>query len=146
MRKGTFILTHFRYFSAAFFCWSLKIYKKGALERGVESGSKKIDFWIPSDPLGSAGACTPAQFSLFRPRPSRHHLCSNFGIKLEPEISTILFWGDKWGYLGDQKWRSNFVVWLPWGAGAVSRGGGGGGVPVDSYFCRSLKNNKKGLW
>ena len=46
--------THFRYFSSVFFCWSLNIYKKGALERGVESGSKKDRFL---DPLGPSGEC-----------------------------------------------------------------------------------------
>ena len=110
--------THFRYSSAVFFCWSLNIYKKGSGERCVVRVETKTYFWILSDPLGSAGACTPAQFSLFRPRPSRHHLWSNFGIKLEPEISTILFRRDKWGHLGS-KVEVKFC-----GLAAVGRRGG----------------------
>ncbi len=84
--------------------------KQRALERGLESRSKHVDFWIPSDPLGRVPAYTPAQFSLFRSGPSWLHVWSHFGIKLEPDISTILFWVSQCGHFGGQKGRSNCGV------------------------------------
>ena len=107
--------THFRYFLAAFFCLSLNICKKGSGERCGVRVEQKTDFWIPSGPLGSAGACTPAQFSLFRPRPSRHHLWSNFGSNWSQKSPLYSFWGAS----GGSKVEVKFC-----GLAAVGRRGG----------------------
>ncbi len=115
--------THFRYFSAAFLCWSLKIYRKGALERGVESGSNTK--YIFGSPRTLWGVLAPARqlnshfFVLDPPGTTCGAILgSNWSQK-----SPLYSFGDKRGHLGGQKWRPNFVVWLPWGAGAVPREG-----------------------
>ena len=100
MRNGTFIWHPFSVLVGTCFLLVAKIVKKGLWGEVWAQGRTKTDFGIPSDPLGRAGACTPAQFSLCHPRPSRLHFWNHFGIKLRAEISTILFLGPSGAMLG----------------------------------------------
>ncbi len=85
---------------ALVFCRSLENVKKGgSLERSRVNVEQKHDLRTPSDPLGRAAACTPAQFSRLRRRPSGLPFWSNFRIKSEPEISTILLFPAKLGLI-----------------------------------------------
>ncbi len=111
--------THVRYFSAAFFCWSLKIYKKGALERGVESGSNKK---ICLDPLGPSGECWRLHASSILtfssstlPAPLVEQFWDQIGAR---NLHYTLFWGQV-GPFGESKVDVKFC-----GLAAVGRRAG----------------------
>ena len=118
MRNGTFIWEMFLVLFGSVFLLVAKKLQKRALERGVESGSKKDDFWIPRTLWG---VLAPAR-----------QLNSNFFVLDPPSTTCGVILGSNWsqksplysfgvtsGPFGESKVEVKFC-----GLAAVGRRGG----------------------
>ncbi len=98
-------------FFVCVFALVAQICKRGGSEERSGVRVEKMTILEPSRTFpGGLAPARQLKFSRFRSGPSRHHFWNHFGIKVEPEISTILHLGTQWDHFGCQKWKSNFVM------------------------------------